>query len=289
MASRPKTGLGTEDRKLIDEVFARRHIEKLIEGVERDQKRGKSFLARIADHPLAVIFVAAIPLITFSCTQFKDSGIRREANLSTERAEYQAQIDRFSSDILNRANRSILLYYALKGELGKCPETGQDIAECRKHIRELVYDRKKTYDASYIRWNVNFPNYFRQIERVKNTSVILFEDIEEELKKIDQNSFKAMDGCLTNLHASYIENGEPPQEPGSCNGFVTEARRIKACGIAIAQGLQRMNMHVFERLLDDDFLFPGDRSYPEKEAVELSGEITKCCAQSTSAECQASD
>ena len=157
--------------------------------------------------------------------------------------------------------------------------------ECRKHIREIIYDRKKNYDASYIKWNINFPNYFRQIERVKKTSATLIASIEEELTNIDKH-FSAMDQCLTDLYASYIGASVPPPEPRSCVEFVTEVRKTKACGIAIAQGLQQMNTHVFERLLDGSFLLAVDRSYPEKDAVRLSAEITKCCANDTTSECQ---
>ena len=110
MASR----LPTEDGRLIDDVFARKHIEKLIEETEQDKKKGKGLFAWIGGHPLTAIFFAAVPLIVFSVTLFKDGRIRREANLSAERANYQSQIDKFSSDILSRTNRSILLYYALK-------------------------------------------------------------------------------------------------------------------------------------------------------------------------------
>lgn len=146
---------------LVDEVFVRHHVEGLIERIEKETKKKKSVFAGLVNHPLLASLIPTIPLVLTGLTLLNDSTTRLIKEVTEQKSYYNQSISSLSRDLLSRTERGVLLRYALLGRLGTCDAVGltkEYKAACQRQIQDLIYERKKNYDAAYLSWISDYPD-----------------------------------------------------------------------------------------------------------------------------------
>ena len=185
---------------LVDDVFVRHHVEDLIKCVESDRQRKKSIFGGAVNHPLLTLVITTIPLIISGMILLNDSRTRLLKEFTEQKRFYDQNISSLSKDLLSRTERAALLRYALNGGLGTCTEIGvrEHYNECQRQLHDLIYERKKNYDASYLAWNTNYSDYLFNIAQIFTIAQMAGRKQPESYSQLKDiyHVYVKTDGCL---------------------------------------------------------------------------------------------
>ena len=159
--SEPASTANDPPSMIVDEVFIRRRVEKLIEHVERERQAKSDRFREVASHPLLTLTIAFIPLIIFGVTFCDDSSLRHAREIFERQSFYRNNINSLSKALISRNERGVLLSTCEGSSL-----SGDYKELCKKQIQELIYERKKDYDTAYLQWSSNYPEYLFNIGRL---------------------------------------------------------------------------------------------------------------------------
>ena len=253
-----KSGLPSAERDvptiIVDEIFIRRRVERLIELVEKESHARSDLFKSIASHPLLTLTIAFIPLIIFGVTFSNDSRVRHTRELFEQQSFFRNNINSLSKALISRNERGVLLRSALVGNLGTCEGGGLSDnykVICKKQVQELIYERKKDYDTAYLQWNANYPEYLFNIGRLfkgqtDNSFTMAYDELKALILRFNSSTLKEMDGCLTSLYEQYQSNGVLPailqgSAKESCGaGFDAAKKRVRECGVVLAEELHNI-------------------------------------------------
>jgi hypothetical protein len=244
---------------IVDETFVRRRVERLIELVEKESHARSDLFKSIASHPLLTLTIAFIPLIIFGVTFSNDSRVRHTRELFEQQSFYQNNINSLSKALISRNERGVLLRSALVGNLGTCEGGGLSDnykVICKKQMQELIYERKKDYDTAYLQWNSNYPEYLFNVGRLfknetDNSYTRAYDDLKALILNFNTSTLREMDRCLTSLYEKYQSNGvlpavlQSPEKETCGEGFDTAKKRVRECGVVLAEELHNIVNSVF--------------------------------------------
>jgi hypothetical protein len=248
---------------LVDDVFVRHHVEDLIKCVESDRQRKKSIFGGAVNHPLLTLVITTIPLIISGMILLNDSRTRLLKEFTEQKRFYDQNISSLSKDLLSRTERAALLRYALNGGLGTCTEIGvrEHYNECQRQLHDLIYERKKNYDASYLAWNTNYSDYLFNIAQIFTIAQMAdrkqpesYSQLKDIISNLTTSTLKQMDACLSDLYKEYQRSSGtlPVAEGVNCARFDTDKNKVRSCGVVLAEKLHSIVTVVFNTLEKDE-------------------------------------
>jgi hypothetical protein len=240
---------------LVEDVFVRHHVEDLIKRVENDRQRKKSIFGGVVNHPLFAVLIPFIPLVISVMTLLNDSKTRLIKEVTEQKSFYNQNISALSKDLLSRTERGVLLRYALLGKLGTCNDIGlteEYKAACQRQIQDLIYERKKNYDAAYLSWNANYPDYIFNIGQImEREQPGTYPQLKNVVFDLSKSTLKRMDSCLSRLYSGYQRSGRLPVDDSNeadCASFEVDKDSVRNCGVVLAEELHALVTVVFNKL-----------------------------------------
>jgi hypothetical protein len=213
-----------------------------------------------------------------------DSRTRLLKEFTEQKLFYDQNISSLSKDLLSRTERAALLRYALNGGLGTCTEIGvrEHYDECQRQLHDLIYERKKNYDASYLSWNTNYSDYLFNIAQIFTIAQMAdrkqpesYSQLKDIISNLTTSTLKRMDSCLSYLYKEYQRSGTLPVAEGNevnCAGFDTDKNKVRTCGVVLAEKLHSIVTVVFNTL-EKNPQFGSNEAKPVNRATVLAASL----------------